>query len=123
MLSFFIVTLFSCVRKDRNGGSAGTPNQIAIDSAAANLERSVIISPNLDTEKISFESSSQRFKIYYYRNKAQYLNIDNSAIGAGSLDHFVWFNKGIYVSLDTIIDIPVAFGVKYLNGHTLPIFS
>lgn len=90
-----------------------------IDSLATTkaINCSVSYLPSNDTNNVEFGVSNMNFKLHYFNNAIQYVNIDNNIIGDANINHYVRENKGIYFSLNPELKTIESFGVKYLNGH------
>ena len=112
LISLFL--LFSC-NESKNSLNRSEKSIDTSGKQLSEIKPVVTLTPSNDTDKVSFSTSGQTFTIKYYKNKPQYMLIDNEAIGALTENHFVKDNKGAYLSFDS--NNLKAFGVKYLNGH------
>ncbi len=71
-----------------------------------------------DTNNISFTFSTMSFKLNYYKNRPQYLVVDDERLGQSKeMGHYQIANKGLYTSFNIDSNTLAAFGAKYVNGN------
>jgi hypothetical protein len=114
-IKFFIFLAFAISCNTRQSGNKRSTTNDFLNEGL--IKPIIKLNSEKDTESVILKFSGQIFKINYYKNKPQYIVLDNETFGKGvALNEFAQENKGIYYSVTDSSTIR-AFGIKYLNGH------
>ncbi len=114
-ISVLYVLIFAISCKERQSESNLKSGEINNNNSY--ITKVVTLNSPGDTSNIEFEYAGYSFKMYYSKNKPQFIVVKNN-LGANNkpMNHYAAENKGLYITSFDSSSVS-AFGVKYLNGH------